>query len=136
MIRRPPRSTRTETLFPYTTLFRSRAAGNGEDPVGDGRRHGHRADHRADTRRTDLPFVRVAGDFLRPRRIRRSLPADSGACAAGNLDAACQRRRTQCGPVLSRIVAAAPLHGVRYGWRSEEHTSEIKLPKRHSYAVF
>src|SRR3546814_9584143 len=27
MIRRPPRSTRTDTLFPYTTLFRS------EDPV-------------------------------------------------------------------------------------------------------
>src|SRR3546814_18126633 len=24
-IRRPPRSTRTDTLFPYTTLFRSRA---------------------------------------------------------------------------------------------------------------
>src|SRR3546814_20425039 len=31
MIRRPPRSTRTDTLFPYTTLFRSR---------------GHRGDHR------------------------------------------------------------------------------------------
>src|SRR3546814_3249916 len=26
MIRRPPRSTRTDTLFPYTTLFRSRSA--------------------------------------------------------------------------------------------------------------
>src|SRR3546814_14037411 len=26
MIRRPPRSTRTDTLFPYTTLFRSRAS--------------------------------------------------------------------------------------------------------------
>src|SRR3546814_9244625 len=26
MIRRPPRSTRTDTLFPYTTLFRSRPA--------------------------------------------------------------------------------------------------------------
>src|SRR3546814_16708588 len=25
MIRRPPRSTRTDTLFPYTTLFRSQA---------------------------------------------------------------------------------------------------------------
>src|SRR3546814_14922948 len=25
MLRRPPRSTRTDTLFPYTTLFRSRA---------------------------------------------------------------------------------------------------------------
>src|SRR3546814_5963646 len=27
MIRRPPRSTRTDTLFPYTTLFRSRTGG-------------------------------------------------------------------------------------------------------------
>src|SRR3546814_9922436 len=27
MIRRPPRSTRTDTLFPYTTLFRSVAEG-------------------------------------------------------------------------------------------------------------
>src|SRR3546814_1996068 len=29
MIRRPPRSTRTDTLFPYTTLFRSRLLPNG-----------------------------------------------------------------------------------------------------------
>src|SRR3546814_11940800 len=28
MIRRPPRSTRTDTLFPYTTLFRSQIAGD------------------------------------------------------------------------------------------------------------
>src|SRR3546814_4431936 len=34
MIRRPPRSTRTDTLFPYTTLFRSR--GGVEDRRGDG----------------------------------------------------------------------------------------------------
>src|SRR3546814_8534902 len=31
MIRRPPRSTRTDTLFPYTTLFRSEV----ETPQGD-----------------------------------------------------------------------------------------------------
>src|SRR3546814_2403498 len=29
MIRRPPRATRTDTLFPYTTLFRSGGAGAG-----------------------------------------------------------------------------------------------------------
>src|SRR3546814_9501884 len=28
MIRRPPRSTRTDTLFPYTTLFRSKRGGD------------------------------------------------------------------------------------------------------------
>src|SRR3546814_10112232 len=37
MIRRPPRSTRTDTLFPYTTLFRSRQrdhqAGVGADQL-------------------------------------------------------------------------------------------------------
>src|SRR3546814_6368465 len=39
MIRRPPRSTRTDTLFPYTTLFRSLAAAaarhsrNGQIPL-------------------------------------------------------------------------------------------------------
>src|SRR3546814_6581450 len=33
MIRRPPRSTRTDTLFPYTTLFRS-ADGVGAERVG------------------------------------------------------------------------------------------------------
>src|SRR3546814_6209327 len=32
MMRRPPRSTRTDTLFPYTTLFRSRAIA----VIGDG----------------------------------------------------------------------------------------------------
>src|SRR6056297_2499441 len=34
MIRRPPRSTRTDTLFPYTTLFRSRPRGGGRLLVG------------------------------------------------------------------------------------------------------
>src|SRR3546814_16887396 len=39
MIRRPPRSTRTDTLFPYTTLFRSHAEIGGEAPqrIGEGR---------------------------------------------------------------------------------------------------
>src|SRR3546814_18567028 len=44
MIRRPPRSTRTDTLFPYTTLFRSgelldllaeKVVGIGDDPMVD-----------------------------------------------------------------------------------------------------
>src|SRR3546814_13794759 len=37
MIRRPPVSTRTDTLFPYTTLFRSRR-GQGRRPLSRGRR--------------------------------------------------------------------------------------------------
>src|SRR3546814_18537693 len=35
MIRRPPRSTRTDTLFPYTTLFRSRTSNRRVYAVGD-----------------------------------------------------------------------------------------------------
>src|SRR3546814_19273146 len=54
MIRRPPRSTRTDTLFPYTTLFRSGAGGQlarlGEGAV----------DHR--------PLRAVEGDPLARRR--------------------------------------------------------------------
>src|SRR3546814_8973150 len=50
MIRRPPRSTRTDTLFPYTTLFRSGAVEAAEpvdvrelvDEVGHGRLGGFR----------------------------------------------------------------------------------------------
>src|SRR3546814_20075599 len=37
MIRRPPRSTRTDTLFPYTTLFRSRLQSRHLQPAPQGR---------------------------------------------------------------------------------------------------
>src|SRR3546814_11302919 len=37
MIRRPPRSTRTDTLFPYTTLFRSSRWGARPAGLGDAR---------------------------------------------------------------------------------------------------
>src|SRR3546814_2137291 len=46
MIRRPPRSTRTDTLFPYTTLFRS-----GVDHSGSGLAQ---VDHRGRLRRGNL----------------------------------------------------------------------------------
>src|SRR3546814_486689 len=35
MIRRPPRSTRTDTLFPYTTLFRSQRTDHVKHDSGD-----------------------------------------------------------------------------------------------------
>src|SRR3546814_9716783 len=45
MLRRPPRSTRTDTLFPYTTLFRS--VGRRHRRSGSGRRHDpHAQGHR------------------------------------------------------------------------------------------
>src|SRR3546814_3842132 len=50
MIRRPPRSTRTDTLFPYTTLFRSRnssKSSRARKRFNDrqGKIHGHPAHH-------------------------------------------------------------------------------------------
>src|SRR3546814_9497119 len=61
MIRRPPRSTRTDTLFPYTTLFRS--------PVGDWRKARSRIDsHRRDNR---CSRSRQAGS-VQPRRAWRT----------------------------------------------------------------
>src|SRR3546814_4877580 len=39
IIRRPPRSTRTDTLFPYTTLFRSHI-GSGGPPAGSMKKQG------------------------------------------------------------------------------------------------
>src|SRR3546814_5864891 len=44
MIRRPPRSTRTDTLFPYTTLFRSE---QGRQARRRARGAGHACRHRA-----------------------------------------------------------------------------------------
>src|SRR3546814_14741642 len=43
MIRRPPRSTRTDTLFPYTTLFRSGRRHRSGEVRGDGEGYARRA---------------------------------------------------------------------------------------------
>src|SRR3546814_740990 len=58
MIRRPPRSTRTDTLFPYTTLFRSVARS------GPGARRGAGADGH----RRRLPHLQRADDGRPPGR--------------------------------------------------------------------
>src|SRR3546814_15615345 len=57
MIRRPPRSTRTDTPFPYTTLFRSAAEGAGPFQARSGRSrsaHRHRLSDRGPGRRPVL----------------------------------------------------------------------------------
>src|SRR3546814_4979605 len=63
MIRRPPRSTRTDTLFPYTTLFRS-------DHVGDGRARAARRDDRSRIWRRGAELCQLRADRAR-RRARR-----------------------------------------------------------------
>src|SRR3546814_8022350 len=61
MIRRPPRSTRTDTLFPYTTLFRSPGEAvarekrrQGRTGYADGRGQADPREHRG-PRRADGP---------------------------------------------------------------------------------
>src|SRR3546814_4136805 len=66
MIRRPPRSTRTDTLFPYTTLFRSpRSAGGFHRP--DGRAH----DPRSGRRSPAAPRARHGGEPDRALGVQR-----------------------------------------------------------------
>src|SRR3546814_1849117 len=108
MIRRPPRSTRTDTLFPYTTLFRSRL----RQPDRLGRR-------RTAAARPGLPLgIRSDGQLRQPDRMRR------------RVDIADPRRR--------RDAQIQPRRGAaRQGRsRSEEHTSELQSLMRISYAVF
>src|SRR3546814_17824738 len=72
MRRRPPRSTRTDTLFPYTTLFRSRLArGDGERPGqhGAGQRDDDVVAHAEVVRAADGP---AGGD------VGRLLPGPGG----------------------------------------------------------
>src|SRR3546814_13464130 len=76
MIRRPPRSTRTDTLFPYTTLFRSIAASamasppEAAQPALDGEKE-HQAEQRqqrGDDRR--LAHAEAAHAAIEPQRQR------------------------------------------------------------------
>src|SRR3546814_16478581 len=83
MIRRPPRSTRTDTLFPYTTLFRSAEAGVGAGTAAalSLRRPapaGHRTADRADRPRERAPghqHRRAARALRRTRRGGRAAEA-------------------------------------------------------------
>src|SRR3546814_7964091 len=88
MIRRPPRSTRTDTLFPYTTLFRSqqggRAAGGGRQGLCHrNRQAGAGGDLAFDSRRPmaeKLGFTPEASTFGGSRpRAAAPLPASVDA---------------------------------------------------------
>src|SRR3546814_18567582 len=109
MIRRPPRSTRTDTLFPYTTLFRS-ALRRGIEP--DVRRGGI----------AQVPGTRRAGAGIRAR-------------AAGRGDAVASRRY-RCRAAVDRRAGGLKEAVNRRWTRSEEHTSELQSLMRISYAVF
>src|SRR3546814_9503261 len=118
MIRRPPRSTRTDTLFPYTTLFRS-------DPPAAALL----ADWRA---RVPQPAA-AAGVTLVSRseqngRLSVTLSSDRplrkpDLLVEGTPDAWFGR------PVVTLTAGGKQA-------RSEEHTYELQSLMRNSYAVF
>src|SRR3546814_8410876 len=99
MIRRPPRSTRTDTLFPYTTLFRSPAGADRASRLRAGRFDPDgraRASHDSLRAQPDLPeeAARAAARARRP--------------AVRELDA---RRLDHPEPLLSLLEAALPARG-------------------------
>src|SRR3546814_7684378 len=114
MIRRPPRSTRTDTLVPYTTLFRSLLAGRG-------RRRRVGSDRNAGARGIDHA-VRLCDGW----GARLVSPAHIGA-GRGRARGAGDPFH----PVARRIADRN-----RPRRRSEEHTSELQSLMRISYAVF
>src|SRR3546814_8696530 len=84
MRRRPPRATRTDTLFPYTTLFRSPAQG------------GRHSCARRRAIRASRPFPRKSA---RPRPDRPNAPGNSrGSCREGDSPCrcgSCRNRRSE-----------------------------------------
>src|SRR3546814_15695386 len=91
MIRRPPRSTRTDTLFPYTTLFRSARPPEGSGSpaairiraCGPARQRGRRSrvrprpgDHLAQRVVADLPLQQPVADDPGRRRVELELAGD------------------------------------------------------------
>src|SRR3546814_9770102 len=113
MIRRPTRSTRTDTLFPYTTLFRSwswsyHVAGNG-NPERNIEQYRHR----------------------RP-------PVEIGACLSKRGAGVAQEQPARKGitPAGPDFARRCPDSDESRGIRSEEHTSELQSLMRNSCAVF
>src|SRR3546814_8933030 len=128
MVRRPPRSTRTDTLFPYTTLFRSpflsrarTAASVRTDPRA---RVAEDASHRLVHRST--PHVEVAEMFCPPRAPLKPREALASSPLAHH-----QRHFREAGSCIGHEQRTA--FGAN---RSEEHTSELQSLMRISYAVF
>src|SRR3546814_10224690 len=105
MIRLPPISNRTDTLFPYTTLFRS---------------------HCADAQ---LQGRVQAADRLRGR-VELRPGGDAGRALRGD-----HPRGVRCGLGAAEVVQARCGARREGGGRSEEHTSELQSLMRISYAV-
>src|SRR3546814_2715697 len=126
MIRRPPRSTRTDTLFPYTTLFRSSAYWPGSESQ-QGNAHDQTGQVRVENRGPGAIEAQVYGllrrstvaQFLAYALVDQHVGVDGHTQRQGDGGDAGQRQR-----------------GLQHGQRSEEHTSELQSLMRISYAVF
>src|SRR3546814_1161557 len=119
MIRRPPRSTRTDTLFPYTTLFRSQRRGERvqvEGLEGCGRHC------------TILVQGRAAGPADASWESRQ---APARLATDRSLETLDGTRRQ-----LQHLRIPLPRRRKLQDARSEEHTSELQSQMRISYAVF
>src|SRR3546814_4761537 len=111
MRRRHPRSTRTDTLFPYPTLFRPLSAALRHPAVLD-------AADAVLAGETGL----VAADFSLPVPDGRSFSLRVVALPAARED-------------MAAVLALHDVTALRRAERSEEHTSEIQSLMRISYAV-
>src|SRR3546814_6135088 len=105
MIRRPPRSTRTDTLFPYTTLFRSPKSDRGRRRLDAERALQAWQAEDAVTRATII--LRVPGIYgpgrMPVERLRKGLPVVSG-------DESSYTNR-----IHADDLAAAALHAAAFG---------------------
>src|SRR3546814_4566067 len=123
MIRRPPRSTRTDTLFPYTTLFRSPATDE---------------NHLIAERRGKLMKLRADG-VAYPNDFRPdSLSADlHNAYDEQDKEALAQigkQVKVAGRMMLKRVIGKASFATLQDS-RTEEHTSELQSLMRNSYAI-
>src|SRR3546814_6877376 len=139
MRRRPPRSTRTDTLFPYTTLLRS----DRSQPLPSTDAHGLKpvshlaAAHFMKQRRGDAGTGHADGMTKRYARavdIEHIVAIIVVAPAPGLQHR--QPLRRKCFVELAEVDVAPANHGSREEPRSEEHTSQLQSQMRDSYDVF
>src|SRR3546814_10100659 len=131
MIRPPPRSTRTDTLFPYTTLFRSRMQMKTVRAT-----FGHDVDPAIAHLQTAAAQIPVLG-----ARIALDVRVDTHAQDIESRRKSMQPVKRPIAGIAQRIIWPGPFSSgdvVRADaqTRSEEHTSALQSLMRNSYAVF
>src|SRR3546814_6884174 len=124
MIRRPPRSTRTDTLFPYTTLFRSIHAVRSPRNRCDSSAHRGRkaADRLRGHRKIGSRGGKARSDLLQSWNVRLLSQCRRGGAWRSRRDSDRERRHII---LEQRRHRGNPAHSsAAEGARSEEHTSE------------